>query len=77
MSSKKEIDLASVTINPELDIIKQHDWGVSIENHHGLGIFVGDDERTDVDLPFALVAIAVGKVIGITHLIDFTQTNEV
>lgn len=58
------------------DIIMQHKYGVSVQNHYK-GIQLGGEVYTDVEFCFTMVAEAVGEVIGITHLIDFEQTNEI
>lgn len=66
-----------MTIDPSVDVIIQHKYGVSIHNHYGDGVLIGGERYTDVEFNFTLVAEAVGSVIGITHLINFEQTNEI
>lgn len=66
-----------MNINPDIDVIMQHKYGVSIHNHFGSGILISGVIYTDIEFNFTLIAEAVGEVIGITHLIDFEQTNEV
>ncbi|MCP4987701.1 MAG: hypothetical protein GY928_17080 [Colwellia sp.] len=63
-------------IDPSIDVIKQHSWGVEVYNHYGDLPPIQCVVYTDLDFCFTLVAMAVGEVLGITHLIDWEQTTE-
>ena len=60
-----------MTIDPSINVIKQYYWGVMIHNYHDGKV------HTDIKFFFTPIARAVGDVIGITHLIDFEQSNEI
>ncbi len=65
------------SVNPDIDVIKQTSFGVIIENHYGSGITVGGEIYNDLIFYFTQLAIELRPHIGLTHLIDFEQTNEI